>query len=369
MLMDAMGLILADSRRIQLEAINQPRALAAVPFAGRFRLIDFTLSNMVNCGIKRVGVVALTRYKSLMDHLGTGAWWDLDRMRQGLYLIPPYINPVTRAPDRTDAQGIIDYVESGDQDYVFISSSDYVSNINLRPLLEAHIASGAHMSVYYSREEGDPGAASLSIQLDGRSFIRDLMIDYPEAASPLKAFGLLVISRSLLLQILTEMMARGVADFSIVGLLQLYERFQILAVEHQGLLFRIHDTVSYFNASMKVLEREVRCQLFQADRPIYTKAKNRAPCIVAPDSGMIRNALASDGCVVMGQVENSLLFRGCTIGRNARVTNSVLFQDVQISEGVVLDHVIVDKNSVIRMGGKLIGRVGHPIVISKNSIV
>ena len=118
MLTDAMGLILADNRRIQLGALNQPRALAAVPFAGRFRIIDFTLSNMVNCGIKRIGVVALTRYKSLMDHVGTGSWWDLDRMRQGLYLIPPYINPVTRAPDRTDAQGIIDYVESGDQKYV-----------------------------------------------------------------------------------------------------------------------------------------------------------------------------------------------------------------------------------------------------------
>ena len=369
MLTDAMGLILADNRRIQLDALNQPRALAAVPYAGRFRIVDFTLSNMVNCGIKRIGVVALTRYKSLMDHIGTGAWWDLDRMRQGLYLIPPYINPVTRAPDRTDAQGIIDFIESGDQRHVFISSSVYVSNIRYRPLLERHLESGADMSVYFARDGHIPRAFSLAIELDDQSRIRDLMIDYPGRGSRLNAFGLIVISKSLLLQILAEMMARGIADFSIVGLLQLYRQFSIQAVEYKGLLFRIYDTASYFDASMRVLESQVRCELFSTERPIYTKVKNRAPCIISPESGKVNNVLASDGCAIMGEVENSVLFRGCIIGRNARVTNSVLFQDVQISEGVTLDHVIVDKNSVIKMGGKLLGQVGYPIVIGKNSIV
>jgi glucose-1-phosphate adenylyltransferase len=369
MLTDAMGLILADNRRIQLDAINQPRALAAVPFAGRFRIIDFTLSNMINCGIKRIGVVALTRYKSLMDHIGTGAWWDLDRIRQGLYLIPPYINPITRAPDRTDAQGIIDYVESGRQSYVFISSSDYVSNIRYKPLLDQHIASGADMSVYYAPDGDSAQTISLAIELDEESMIRDLMVDYPGARSQLNAFGLLVISKTLLLQLLSEMMARGIAEFSIVALLQLYKCFRIRALEYQGLLFRIYDTASYFEASMRVLDPQVSCQLFSTERPIYTKVKNRAPCVISPESGKVRNVLASDGCAIMGEVENSVLFRGCTIGRNARVTNSVLFQDVQISEGVTLDHVIVDKNSVIKMGGKLLGQEGYPIVIGKNSIV
>ncbi|MDD3540839.1 MAG: sugar phosphate nucleotidyltransferase, partial [Eubacteriales bacterium] len=205
MLTDAMGLILADNRRIQLGALNQPRALAAVPFAGRFRIIDFTLSNMVNCGIKRIGVVALTRYKSLMDHVGTGSWWDLDRMRQGLYLIPPYINPVTRAPDRTDAQGIIDYVESGDQKYVFISASDYVSNVHYRPLLDSHKASGADMSVYYARDGKKESALSLAIETDEDSRITGLMVDFPYSARELNAFGLLVIEKGLLIRILTEL--------------------------------------------------------------------------------------------------------------------------------------------------------------------
>ncbi len=369
MLTDAMGLILADNRRIQLDALNQPRALAAVPFAGRFRIIDFTLSNMVHCGIKRVGVVALTRYKSLMDHIGTGAWWDLDRIRQGLYLIPPYINPITRAPDRTDVQSIIDYVQSGNQSHVFISSSDYVSNIRYKPLLDRHLEAGADMSVYFARDGLVPRAFSLSVELDDNSIVRDLMIDYPKAVTELNAFGLIVISKSLLLQILGEMMARGIADFSIIGLLQLYKQFRILAVEHQGLLLRIYDTASYFDASMRVLDSQVRCELFSTERPIYTKAKNRAPCIIWPESGKVSNVLASDGCAIRGEVSNSVLFRGCTIGRNARVTNCVLLQDVQISEGVILDHVIIDKNSVIKMDGKLLGQAGYPIVIGRNSIV
>lgn len=369
MLTNAMGLILADNRRIQLGALNQPRALAAVPFGGRYRIIDFTLSNMVNCGIKRIGVVALTRYKSLMDHVGTGSWWDLDRMRQGLYLIPPYINPVTRAPDRTDAQGIIDYVETGDQNYVFISSSDYVSNIRYLPLLEKHLEAGADMSVYYTSHKQKVSPVSMTIDLDGASMIRDLMVDYPNPTSDLNAFGLVVISKQLLLQLLGEMMARGIADFSIVRLLQHYDRFRIQAVEYPGLLYRIYDIASYFEASMGVLDSKVRQELFQEDRPIYTKIKNRAPSIVSPESGRVSNVLASDGCAIMGEVENSVLFRGCVIGRGARVTNSVLFQDVQISEGVVLDQVIVDKNSVIKMGGRLLGQAGYPIVIGKNSIV
>lgn len=369
MLKSAMGLILADNRRIELGALNKPRALAAIPFAGRFRMIDFTLSNMVNCGVKRIGVVALTRYKSLMDHMGTGSWWDLDRMRQGLYLIPPYINPVTRAPDRTDAQSIIDYVDSGDQDYVFISSSDYVSNIRYLALLERHLESGAEISVYYACDGLKPAPLSLALQLDDQSYIKDLMIDYPDHGSELNAFGLLVISKRLLLQILTEMMARGIADFSIVRLLQLYERYRIQAVECGDLVLRIYDVASYFEASMKLLDSQVRNQLFQPDRPIFTKVKNRAPCIVSQESGKVSNVLASDGCAIMGEVENSLLFRGCVIGRNARVTNSVLFQDVQVSEGVVLDHVIIDKNSVVKMGGRLHGQAGYPLVIGKNAIV
>ncbi|HNZ63658.1 MAG TPA: glucose-1-phosphate adenylyltransferase subunit GlgD [Bacillota bacterium] len=369
MITDAMGLILADNRRIHLGALTEPRAIAAIPFAGRFRLIDFTLSNMVNSGIKRVGIVALTKYKSLMDHIGTGAPWDLDRMRQGLFLIPPYINPITREPDRTDAQSIIDYVKTGDQSYVIISSCDYITNTSYRPLLQAHIESQADMTILYHQEGPIEGAPSMAIELDEKGFVCDMMVDYPHPASQKNAIGLIIISRDLLLQLLMEMMARGVADFSIVGILQNYKRMRIYAVELQDPVLRIHSVASYFDASMRILGTDIRRMLFSAERPIYTKAKNRAPCIVWPGSGVVRNVLASDGCAIMGEVENSVLFRGCVIGRGARVTNSVLFQDVQISDGVILDHVIIDKNSVVRMDGRLLGHPGFPIVIEKNAIV
>lgn len=369
MITDAMGLILADNRRIQLGALTRPRAIAAMPFAGRFRIIDFTLSNMVNSGIKRVGVVALTKYKSLMDHMGTGAPWDLDRMRQGLYMIPPYINPITREPDRTDAQSVIDYVETGDQKYVVISSCDFVTNTSYKQLINAHVESRADMTVLYHKDGPIEEPPSMVIELDESGYVRDFMVDYPNPTSQKNAVGLIIISRDLLLQLLTEMMARGIADFSIVAILQNYRRFRIHAIELEEPLLRIHSVASYFDASMKVLDSDIRHMLFSVDRPIYTKAKNRAPCIVAPGSGVVKNVLASDGCAIMGHVENSILFRGCVIGRGARVTNSVLFQDVQISDGVVLDHVIIDKNSVVKMDGRLLGQPGFPIVIEKNAIV
>ncbi|HHX19758.1 MAG TPA: glucose-1-phosphate adenylyltransferase subunit GlgD [Clostridiaceae bacterium] len=369
MITDAMGLILADNRRIQLGALTEPRAIAAIPFAGRFRIIDFTLSNMVNSGIKRVGVVALTKYKSLMDHMGTGAPWDLDRMRQGLYMIPPYINPITREPDRTDAQSVIDYVKTGDQRYVVISGSAFVTNTSYKPLIKTHIESRADITILYHKDGPIDGPLAMALELDDDGYVRDLMVDYPRSTSQNYAVGLIVISRNLLLQLLAEMMARGIADFSILGILQNYKRFRVQAVKLEEPLLRIHSVASYFDASMKVLDTEIRHKLFDVDRPVYTKAKNRAPCIVAPGSGVVKNVLASDGCAIMGHVENSILFRGCVIGRGARVTNSVLFQDVQISEGVVLDHVIIDKNSVVKMDGRLLGHPGFPIVIEKNAIV
>jgi glucose-1-phosphate adenylyltransferase len=212
---DAMGLILADNRRIQLGALTRPRAIAAMPFAGRFRIIDFTLSNMVNSGIKRVGVVALTKYKSLMDHMGTGAPWDLDRMRQGLYMIPPYINPITREPDRTDAQSVIDYVETGDQKYVVISSCDFVTNTSYKQLINAHVESRADMTVLYHKDGPIEEPPSMVIELDESGYVRDFMVDYPNPTSQKNAVGLIIISRDLLLQLSLSSRYSAAASFAV----------------------------------------------------------------------------------------------------------------------------------------------------------
>lgn len=369
MLIDAMGLILADNERIRLGKIDEPRSLAAVPFAGRHRIIDFTLSNMVNSGIRRVGIVALTRYKSLMDHTGTGSWWDLDRIRQGLFMIPPYVNMTTRRPDRTDSQSIIDYVESGHQEYVIISGCEFVASMSYLPLLDVHLVNGADITMLCIRDKGKYSIPAVTIDVDDGGRVTDVLVDHPSPKSDLRAVSLLVLKRDLLLEILQDRMARGYSDFSALDLFRLYDTLTVRTLIHDDLLLRITNIAQYFSASMALLDDENRHKLFSEEHPIYTKVKNRAPCLVTPESLTLRNVLASDGCMIRGNVENSVLSRGVVIGRGAQVRNSVLFQDVQISEGVTLDHVIIDKNVVIKMGVRLLGQDDYPIVIEKNAIV
>lgn len=368
MMINAMGLILADNRRVSLGALSEPRALSAVPFAGRFRIIDFVLSNLVNSGVKRVGVVALSRYKSLMDHLGTGSWWDLDRMTQGLYLLPPYINPVTRSAERSDLTSVIDYLNAGKQDYVFISDSNFVMNTRLNKLLDAHMESGADITLMYNRDGVEFGPPSISIVMDENNRIREAYVDLKETDIEATAIGVMVIAKDLLLTLLEDARSRGITEFNFLGLVSLFEQLDVRGFEYKGLIFRINSIATYFQASMTLFDDDVRRQLFSTKTPIYTKVKNLAPCVVEPGS-RVKNVLASDGCVIQGDVENCILFRGALVGKGAKIRNSVIFQDVQISSDVSLDHVIIDKDSVVKMGVRLVGHPGFPTVIGKGSIV
>ena len=368
MLVNAMGLILADNQRVKLGPLSEPRALSAMPFAGRFRIIDFLLSNMVNTGIKRVGVIALTRYKSLMDHLGTGASWDLDRMNQGLYLLPPYINPLTRSSERSDLTSIIDYIESGSQDYVVITDCNLVMNTLYNDILEAHLDSGAAITVLYNHDGFDCGLPNISLTLDQDQRVTDVLVDVNTPPSDISAINVAVIRKDLLLSLLQDARSRGVTDFTFVRILEYYKQLEVRGCEHKGGIFRINSMANYYKASMGLLDDERRHELFSRKTPVYTKVKNKPPCLVEPGS-RVKNVLASDGCVIQGDVENCVLFRGVTVGKGAKLRNSVIFQDTQISNDVNLNHVIIDKGSVVKMGVRLLGHPGFPVVIGKGSIV
>lgn len=368
MLVNAMGLILADNQRVKLGPLSEPRALSAMPFGGRFRIIDFLLSNMVNSGIKRVGVIALTRYKSLMDHLGTGASWDLDRMNQGLFLLPPYINPLTRSSERSDLSSIIDYIETGFQDYVVITDCNLIMNTLYNEILDQHIESGADISAMYNRDNLKYGLPNISLTLDDKEHVVDVLVDSLTPPSEISAVNVAVIKRDLLLSLLKEARSRGVTDFNFIRLLEYYKQLNVKAWEHKGGIFRINSMANYFKASMSLFDDDLRHELFSELTPVYTKVKNKPPCLVEPGS-RVKNVLASDGCIIQGDVENCVLFRGVSVGKGAKLRNSVIFQDTQISNDANLNHVVIDKDSVVKMGVRLLGHPGFPVVIGKGSIV
>lgn len=370
MFINAMGLILADHKRIQLGELSRPRALAAIPFAGRYRIIDFMLTNMVNSGITSVGVIALQKYKSLMDHLGTGSSWDLDRKKQGLSLLPPYINShnAERNGDSDDLSGLLDFFRANRHRYVIIANSNILFNATLNDFVDRHEASKADISVLYNRDSMKYGPPSLILGMDRKGLVKDLLFNPPKPISTRCSLGVVVLARELLIDLINEDVARGDHDFSVDNLLRRYTELRVSGTEYKGILIRINDIPTYFAGTMRLLDEKTRRDLFWSGLPVYTKVKDEAPTLYGPRN-QVNNSFISDGCLINGSLSDSMVFRGVTLSDHAIVRNSIIMQDTYISEGVELDHVILDKNCVIRPGIKLVGQKEYPVVIGKGAIV
>ena len=370
MFINAMGLILADHKKIQLGDLSRPRALAAIPFGGRYRIIDFMLSNMVNSGITQVGVIALSKYKSLMDHLGTGSSWDLDRKLPGLNILPPYItsNHTDRGGEADDLSGLLDFFRAYPHKYVIVANSNVVFNAKFDDFVSKHEDSGADISVLYNRDSTKFGSPSLILNLDRRGFLRDMMMDPHKPSATRCSLGVVVLDRELLIDLVSESISRGERDFSIEGLLKKYDQYRVRGIEYKGPVLRINNIPTYFTSTMRLLEDQIREELFGSDLPVYTKVKDEAPTLYT-EGNQVGNSVISDGCMVAGDVSNSMIFRGVTISKHAIVRNSIIMQDAYISEGVELENVIIDKNCVIRPGIKLVGQQDYPVVIGKGAIV
>lgn len=367
MLSKTMGLILADHHRINLSELSVPRALAAMPFAGRYRVIDFMMSNMVNSGIKRVGVIALTVYKSLMDHLGTGASWDLDRMKQGLYVLPPFINSAAMG-EASDMTGLLDFFAENTQHTVVICDANVVMNFPFEDMVRQFREGDQDILVLYNRDGNQFGEPTISLDLDRRGFVRDLMVNPLTPKTNRSFLGAVVISKDLITSIIAESIARGQTDFSLEKILKMYTQYRIRGYEWKGKSLRINSVAGYFNSSMRLLDQNFRQELFDPERPIYTRVMNAAPAIYEQGS-KVSNSLISDGCRIYGEVKNSILFRGVVVAKHAKVENSILFQDVHISEGAQLVNVIIDKGGTVRMGVNLMGHADYPVVIRKGATV
>ncbi|MDD2533437.1 MAG: glucose-1-phosphate adenylyltransferase subunit GlgD [Eubacteriales bacterium] len=370
MFIDAMGLILADNKKIHLGELSRPRALAAIPFAGRYRIIDFMLSNMVNSGITNVGVAAMHKYKSLMDHIGTGSSWDLDRKKQGLQILPPYINSSNTEStlEGDDLAGLLDFLQADSHKHVILANSNVIFNTTFVDLVTRHEDSGSDITVLYNRDGIRYGSPSVILEIDRKGLVQDMMINPAKPNSNRCSMGVIVIGRELLLDLVSEMVARGEHDFSVEKLIKRYDQFKVRGLEYKGAVLRINSVPTYFNATMKILEEDIREELFNPDLPVYTKVKDEAPTLY-DENNDVSNSVISDGCRILGSVTNSMIFRGATISRHAVIKNSIIMQDVYVSEGVILENVIIDKKCVIRPGIKLLGQADYPVVIGKGAIV
>ncbi|MEG1016809.1 MAG: glucose-1-phosphate adenylyltransferase subunit GlgD [Oscillospiraceae bacterium] len=367
-----LGLIFANMHDSSVPELTAERSMASMPFAGRYRLIDFYLSSLVDADATKVGVVTKSNYHSLMDHLGSGRSWDLSRKRDGISILPPYsYSPNSKSVyhGRIEAlYNILEYIRNSPVQYVAMMDCDYVCSLDLDDVIDRHVESEADVTMVCcdmsATEEISKNCVTIQRDADGR--ITDLMQNRYEKGG-LLSMNVIVIGRDLLIDLIENAQSRMQVFFERDVLLSNILTLNIRCYEHQGYVRRIYNLNSYYEASMSLLEKENLAALF-GKRTIYTKVRDEAPVRYGLNSN-VKNSLVADGCVVEGVVENSILFRGTHVAPGAVVRNSIVMQGSFIKTGASLDCVITDKNVTVGEGRKLTGTESYPMYIKKKSTV
>lgn len=365
-----MGIIVTNDEKIP--PITDKRAVAALPIAGRYRVIDFVLSGMTNAGITNVGVVTKANYLSLMDHMKSGKAWDLDRKKQGLNVLPPNLANAyygTFSGNIDMLNGVRDYIRRSDQTYVILSMGDYIYNIDFDEICKKHVESQADVTVVYKDMAGcDEKELSrftlLDIDETGRVTDIEVKPYYPKTAYA--GMDIYVMEKALLESIIDECSARGDHDFVKDALAKKLSGLQIYGYKFEGFCDKIDSLKAYYSSNMNFLESKVRMEIFHSERPVYTKTKDLSPTKYG-ENAIIKNSFISDGCIIEGKVENSILSRGVKIAEGAIVRNCIIMQDSVIETGVTLDHVVFDKEVHITEGRRLIGQKSYPLAIAKGT--
>lgn len=365
------GVLFASGNESKLNELTIHRTTASLPYGGRYRLIDFALSNFVNSGITRVGIITRNNYSSLMDHIRMGRDWDLNRKNSGIAVFPPYVLNTSREVYKGKIEAlytIMEFIKRAPEDYVVIGNSNIASNIDFEDVLAKHLATGADVTVLcHEGVVNSSRRVAVSKKDDGK--ITDLCIVETPAEEPrMISLNIYLLRKDVLITMVENAYARGCVDFEKDILFKELDNGKLYAYEVGGYAAIIDDVKSYYGESMKLLQYDIREELFGAERKIYTKVKDSVPTVYGQD-GVVKNSLIADGCVINGTVENSILFRNVRIEEGAIVRNSIIMEDGIVMKKSSLCYAITDKKVTITENRHISGFSTYPIVIVKNKIV
>lgn len=369
---NVLGLVFANMHDTTLGDMTKNRTMGSVMFGGRYRLIDFPLSNMVNSGISEVGVITKSNYQSLLDHLGSAREWDLARKKGGLYILPPFGNvESTLYRGRIEAlYGAMSFIKHSRAKYVILSDCDVVTNIDYKPIVAAHIESGAditavaHTGVYSS----DDIKTSTVFNVDADKNVTSVLINPDISGTCTTSLNVFVMSMDFLIETVNDAMARGNVSFERNILQEKCRELKIKIYEYDNYFSKLNSPESYFKSNMALLEPENARKLFVPKRSIYTKVSDNAPVKYDLDS-KVSNSLIADGCIIEGEVENSVLFRGVKVGKGAKVKNCILMQGTVVGDNAELSYLITDKNVSICENHILTSSQQYPMYVGKGASV
>ena len=369
--MGTAGIIFSDGRFSQVDELVRKRTEASIPFGGRYRLIDFALSNMVNADITQVAVIARRNYQSLMDHIGSGKDWDLSRRNGGISIFPPFGNYKSGnvyANQIEALQGIIGFITKCPEENIILTECDSVNIINYEEVISEHEENNADMTIIYREcEVKDFYAEHLVIDTNEAGRVTYAGLVNETKGVQKVGINALVIKRKLLQGLLYEAAAKGANSFEQEFIINNVSSLRIFGYNYTGAHLRINSLENYYANNMALLNSDVRKEVLESTQ-IYTKVRDSAPTKYGKDA-KVENSFIADGCVIEGTVINSILFRGVKVGKDTVVKNCILMQDTMVLEKAKLNAVITDKNVTIRDHQELSGCAKLPYYIAKNMMI
>lgn len=370
--MNVMGIIFANDAN--MGDLSDKRTMGSIPFGGRYRQIDFHLSNMAAAGIRHVGIISRRNYQSLMNHIGSGEEWGLELEEGGLEFLTPYAMSTTHSyrgklESLYNSMSFLSY--GSDDEYVVLADSAILANLDLNRVLSSHIASGKDVTVVTKAGIADGHKQlDLAIALDKKGEVADLAVDYVAPKEYLASMDLFVMSKELLKKLVRECIARNLFHMDRDLILGSWQQGKISINVYQfgGLAMFNEDVEEYFRNSLTLIDKDVRQDLFYRNHPIFTKVRDRVPSFYGEQSN-IDNCIVADGCMLEGNVSNSVLFRQVYVKEGCNIENCLIMNDTVVGENCQLKYVILDKDVVVRPDSKLFGTPANPIIIKRGEIV
>lgn len=370
--MKVMGIIFTND--VDLGGLTDKRTMASVPFGGRYRLVDFGLSNLSCAGIRHVGIVARHNFQSLMNHIGDGEEWGLELSEGGMEFLTPYAtsNVHTYRGKLESLSSAMDFLEFGpDDEYVVMLDASVLCNIDLRAVVASHIASGKDVTVVTKSGVADgKRMLDLAIKLDSKGEAADIVVDYAAPKGYLASMDIFVLKKSWLMDRVKELIAHNRFHMDRDLVLGGWQRGRVSlnVYSFDGVVMYNDYVDEYFINSMALIDRKTRENLFWGNHPVYTKVRDRVPTYYGEECS-VNNCIVADGCFIEGTATSSVLFRQVEIAPGANVENCVIMNDSVVGEGATLKNVILDKDVIVTAGATLIGTAENPITVKRGERV
>ena len=368
--MNVMGIVFTNDAT--MGELTNKRTMASLPFGGRYRQVDFALSNLACAGIRHIGIVTRHNYQSLMNHIGDGEEWGLELEEGGLEFLTPFAQTTTHTyrGKLESLANAMDFLEYGDEELIVMVDSAVLSNLDLNAVLNAHVASGKDVTVVTKKGICN-GEKKIDLALkvvDGE--VTDMVVDYVASEDYVASMDIFVCGKAWLLKAVKEMIARDKFHMDRDLVMGGWNRgiVSVNTYEFDGVAMFNESVEEYFYNTLSLVKKDVRANIFGGAHPVYTKVRDRVPTYYGAECE-VEDALIADGCMLDGKVENSVLFRQVTVEAGAEVEDCIIMNDAVIGEGAKLKYVILDKNVTVSAGAKLYGTKKNPVIVKRGETV